>query len=127
MLLGNVGEVLLDGFNIKNLELQWLREQIGLVNQEPALFATSILENILYGKDGATIQEIQTAAKAANAHSFINSLPNGYDTQVSTNLVPHGWLSYLQVLKRRMVIATYNLHLSVLRCSSSGEIDYWLE
>ncbi|KAG0626974.1 hypothetical protein M758_2G165000 [Ceratodon purpureus] len=76
------GEVLLDGFNIKNLELQWLREQIGLVNQEPALFATSILENILYGKDGATMQEIQNAAKAANAHSFINSLPNGYDTQV---------------------------------------------
>lgn len=76
------GEVLLDGFNIKNLELQWLREQIGLVNQEPALFATSILENILYGKDGATIQEIQDAAKAANAHAFIDSLPNGYDTQV---------------------------------------------
>lgn len=80
--LGNAGEVLLDGFNIKNLELQWLREQIGLVNQEPALFATSILENILYGKDCATMQEIQNAAKAANAHSFITSLPNGYDTQV---------------------------------------------
>jgi hypothetical protein len=52
------------------------------VNQEPALFATSILENILYGKDGATLQEIQEAAKAANAHTFIESLPKGYDTQV---------------------------------------------
>jgi ATP-binding cassette subfamily B (MDR/TAP) protein 1 len=76
------GEVLLDGFNIKNLELQWLREQIGLVNQEPALFATSILENILYGKDCATMEEIQEAAKAANAHAFIAGLPDGYDTQV---------------------------------------------
>lgn len=52
------------------------------MNQEPALFATSILENILYGKDGATLQEIQEAAKAANAHTFIASLPKGYDTQV---------------------------------------------
>ncbi len=79
---GLAGEIFLDGFNIKSLELQWLREQIGLVNQEPALFATSILENILYGKDCATMEEIREAAKAANAHSFIEGLPDGYDTQV---------------------------------------------
>ncbi len=52
------------------------------MNQEPALFATSILENILYGKDCATMEEIREAAKAANAHSFIEGLPDGYDTQV---------------------------------------------
>ncbi|XP_047314721.1 ABC transporter B family member 19-like [Impatiens glandulifera] len=78
----NQGEILLDGFDIKTLELRWLRDQIGLVNQEPALFATTILENILYGKPNASTAEIESAASAANAHSFITLLPNGYNTQV---------------------------------------------
>ncbi|KAH8947268.1 hypothetical protein BDL97_11G031200 [Sphagnum fallax] len=76
------GEVLLDGHNIKELELRWLRQQIGLVNQEPVLFATSILENILYGKDGATMAEITAMAKASNAHAFIDKLPLQYNTLV---------------------------------------------
>ncbi|KAK4280999.1 hypothetical protein QN277_012549 [Acacia crassicarpa] len=78
----NEGLVLLDNVDIKTLELKWLRSQIGLVNQEPALFATSILENILYGKPDATMAEVEAAASAANAHSFITLLPNGYNTQV---------------------------------------------
>ncbi|KAH7415620.1 hypothetical protein KP509_14G054100 [Ceratopteris richardii] len=76
------GEILLDGIDIRTLQLRWLRDQIGLVNQEPALFATSILGNILYGKEGATQMEVVEAAKAANAHSFISELPNGYNTEV---------------------------------------------
>lgn len=76
------GEILLDNVDIKTLQLRWLRNQIGLVNQEPALFATTILENILYGKPDATMAEIEAAASAANAHSFITLLPNGYNTQV---------------------------------------------
>lgn len=68
--------------DIKTLQLQWLRDQIGLVNQEPALFATTILENILYGKPDATMAEVEAAASAANAHSFVTLLPNGYNTQV---------------------------------------------
>ncbi|XP_058084469.1 ABC transporter B family member 10-like [Magnolia sinica] len=76
------GEVLLDGHDIKDLELQWLRQQIGLVNQEPALFATTIRENILYGKDDATLDEITRAAKLSEAISFINNLPDRYETQV---------------------------------------------
>lgn len=68
--------------DIKTLQLRWLRNQIGLVNQEPALFATTILENILYGKPGATMAEVEGASSAANAHSFITLLPNGYNTQV---------------------------------------------
>lgn len=52
------------------------------MNQEPALFATTILENILYGKPEATMAEVEAAASAANAHSFITLLPNGYSTQV---------------------------------------------
>ncbi|KAL0332061.1 UNVERIFIED_CONTAM: ABC transporter B family member 19 [Sesamum calycinum] len=71
-----------DNVDIKTLQLRWLRNQIGLVNQEPALFATTILENILYGKPDATMAEVETAASAANAHSFITLLPNGYNTQV---------------------------------------------
>ncbi|CBI22189.3 unnamed protein product, partial [Vitis vinifera] len=78
----NQGQVLLDNVDIKTLQLRWLRDQIGLVNQEPALFATTILENILYGKPDATAAEVEAAASAANAHSFITLLPNGYNTQV---------------------------------------------
>lgn len=76
------GEVLIDGTNIKELQLKWLRRQIGLVSQEPALFATSIKENILYGKDGASDEEIFAAAKSANAFNFVTQLPQGFDTQV---------------------------------------------
>ncbi|KAG8366827.1 hypothetical protein BUALT_Bualt16G0008400 [Buddleja alternifolia] len=75
----NQGELLLDNMNIKMLQLRWLRNQIGLVNQEPVLFATTILENILFGKPDASIVEVEAAA---NAHSFITLLPNGYNTQV---------------------------------------------
>ncbi|EES12287.1 hypothetical protein BDA96_06G116700 [Sorghum bicolor] len=78
----NQGQVLLDNVDIKTLQLKWLREQIGLVNQEPALFATTILENILYGKPDATMAEVEAAATSANAHSFIALLPNGYNTHV---------------------------------------------
>ncbi|XP_011008935.1 PREDICTED: ABC transporter B family member 19 [Populus euphratica] len=78
----NQGQVLLDSVDIKTLQLRWLRDQIGLVNQEPALFATTILENIRYGKPDATMDEVEAATSAANAHSFITLLPNGYNTQV---------------------------------------------
>jgi ATP-binding cassette subfamily B (MDR/TAP) protein 1 len=77
------GRVLLDGVDIKTFRLSWLRQQMGLVGQEPILFNESIRANIAYGKEGgATEDEIIAAANAANAHSFISSLPNGYDTSV---------------------------------------------
>ncbi|KAJ8498874.1 hypothetical protein OPV22_009426 [Ensete ventricosum] len=76
------GGILLDGVDIRKLQLKWLRSRMGLVSQEPALFATSIKENILFGKEDATMDEVVAAAKAANAHSFISQLPQGYDTQV---------------------------------------------
>ncbi|KAK6119487.1 hypothetical protein DH2020_046770 [Rehmannia glutinosa] len=76
------GKIMIDGRDIKRLKLKSLRKHIGLVQQEPALFATSIYENILYGKDGATEGEIIEAAKLANAHSFISALPEGYSTKV---------------------------------------------
>lgn len=76
------GKILLDGNELRDLDLKWLRQQIGLVNQEPALFATTIRENILYGKDDATLSEIQHAAKLSEALSFINNLPERFETQV---------------------------------------------
>ncbi|PSR91622.1 ABC transporter B family member 2 like [Actinidia chinensis var. chinensis] len=76
------GQILLDGTDIRQLDLKWLRQQIGLVNQEPALFATTIRENILYGKGDATLQEIAHAAKLSEAITFINNLPDRFETQV---------------------------------------------
>ncbi|GMI80686.1 P-glycoprotein 20, ATP-binding cassette B20 [Hibiscus trionum] len=76
-----LGEVLLDGENIKNLKLEWLRSQIGLVTQEPALLSLSIKDNIAYGRD-ATLDQIEEAAKIAHVHTFISSLERGYETQV---------------------------------------------
>lgn len=76
------GEILLDGVGIDKLQLKWLRSQMGLVSQEPALFATTIKENILFGKENASMEEVIEAAKASNAHNFICQLPRGYDTQV---------------------------------------------
>jgi ATP-binding cassette subfamily B (MDR/TAP) protein 1 len=77
------GDILLDGYKIRKLQLKWLRSQLGLVNQEPVLFATSIIENIIFGKEGASTDSVISAAKAANAHDFITKLPDGYETQVS--------------------------------------------
>eukprot|EP00850_Spirogloea_muscicola_P002385 SM000009S23514 [mRNA] locus=s9:452194:477102:- [translate_table: standard] len=76
------GSVFIDGVDTKEMQLKWLRQQVGLVSQEPALFATSIKENILYGKADATMEDVERAARAANCHSFISQLPNAYDTQV---------------------------------------------
>ncbi|XP_057811072.1 ABC transporter B family member 15-like [Salvia miltiorrhiza] len=76
------GDILLDGHRIKKLQLKWYRSQFGLVSQEPVLFATSIKENVLFGKEDASLEEIVAAAKSANAHDFIVEFPRGYDTRV---------------------------------------------
>ena len=76
------GHILVDGEENKNYNIKYLREQIGFVSQEPNLFNISIKENILYGKEDATDEEIYEAAKKANIHDFILSLPEGYNTSV---------------------------------------------
>ncbi|GMP76087.1 hypothetical protein CsSME_00032910 [Camellia sinensis var. sinensis] len=76
------GEVLIDGINVKEFQLRWIRGKIGLVSQEPVLFTSSIRDNIAYGKDGATIEEIKVATELANAAKFIDKLPQGLDTMV---------------------------------------------
>ncbi|WJX81549.1 ABC transporter B member 15 [Trifolium repens] len=76
------GEILVDGVSINKLNIKWLRSIMGLVSQEPSLFATSIKENIIFGKEDATDDEIVEAATICNAHDFISLLPQGYNTQV---------------------------------------------
>lgn len=76
------GEVMIDRINIKQFQLKWIRGNIGLVSQEPVLFALSIRENIAYGKSGATLEEIRMAAELANVANFIDKLPQGLDTMV---------------------------------------------
>ncbi|XP_077217872.1 ABC transporter B family member 11-like [Tasmannia lanceolata] len=79
------GEILIDGTNLKEFRLRWIRQKIGLVSQEPVLFASSIRDNISYGKDGATLEEIKAAAELANAAKFIDEMPQGLDTMVGEN------------------------------------------
>ncbi|KAB5554574.1 P-loop containing nucleoside triphosphate hydrolase protein [Coniochaeta sp. 2T2.1] len=87
------GAILLDGHDIQSLELRWLRQQMSLVSQEPAIFSTTVLENVKMGLprsvyEGSTADEtlvrelVEKAARMANAHDFIISLPEGYDTSV---------------------------------------------
>ncbi|CAN8324554.1 unnamed protein product, partial [Cochlearia groenlandica] len=76
------GEVLIDNHDLKKLKLKWIRSKIGLVSQEPTLFATTIRENIAYGKENATEHEIRTAVELANASKFIANIPEGLDAMV---------------------------------------------
>eukprot|EP00463_Aulacantha_scolymantha_P003240 TRINITY_DN404_c0_g1_i1.p1 TRINITY_DN404_c0_g1~~TRINITY_DN404_c0_g1_i1.p1 ORF type:complete len:318 (-),score=40.82 TRINITY_DN404_c0_g1_i1:175-1128(-) len=76
------GCVLLDDVDLKEINVKWLREKIGLVSQEPVLFMTSIMDNIKFGKRNATEEEVHVAAKKANIHEFVMSLKDGYGTDV---------------------------------------------
>ena len=78
------GEVLLDGTRLEDINISWLREQIGYVGQNPTLFHGTIRDNILLGNPNATEKEIIAAAKAANAHDFIMQQGNGYDTDIGS-------------------------------------------
>ncbi len=76
------GRILLDGVDLRDYGVADLRNQFGIVLQEPVLFSTTIAENIAYAREGASFQEIVEAAKQASAHEFISALPDGYDTEV---------------------------------------------
>ncbi|NOV00896.1 ABC transporter ATP-binding protein [Paenibacillus planticolens] len=76
------GEIFIDGINVRNIDLESLRKQIGFVLQDVFLFAGTVMENIRYGDQAASDEEIIAAAKHANAHDFIMNLPNGYDSEI---------------------------------------------
>ncbi|KAG8435252.1 hypothetical protein GDO86_013268 [Hymenochirus boettgeri] len=76
------GEVTVDGHDLRTLNIKWLRENIGVVSQEPILFGATIKENIRYGREDVTDAEIEQATKEANAYDFISKLPDTYETMV---------------------------------------------
>ena len=76
------GKVLFNNHDLKDININWLRDRIGVVGQEPILFGTTIYENIRYGREDATREQIEAAARAANAMIFISKLPQGFDTMV---------------------------------------------
>jgi ATP-binding cassette subfamily B protein len=76
------GQISLDGRPYPSLDPDWLRQQVGVVSQEPILFATTIGDNIRYGRPEATDADVMDAARAANAHEFISAFPEGYKTLV---------------------------------------------
>ena len=76
------GEILIDGININDITLTSLRRNIGIVQQDIYLFNASMRDNILYGRLDATEEEVIEAAKRANIHDYIMTLPDGYDTQI---------------------------------------------
>ena len=78
----NAGEIRIDGRNILDYTIVSLRRHMGYVPQDPLLFSGTVAENIMYGRRGATMEEVIEAAKAANAHEFIEQLPQGYQTEV---------------------------------------------
>lgn len=78
----NKGDIKIDGYSVREVTLNSLREQVGIVPQETMLFNGSVYDNILYGRLDATREEIETAAKAANAHDFIMQLSDGYETKL---------------------------------------------
>jgi ABC transporter fused permease/ATP-binding protein len=78
----NDGVIRLDGRDLRALDARWLRTQIGTVAQEPVLFSTEVAANIRYGRPDAPDEEVEAAARAANAHDFITELPEGYATEV---------------------------------------------
>ncbi len=76
------GQILIDGMDVRDYDLEWLRREIGVVLQEPFLFHGTVAENIAYGNPEATLDEIIESARAANAHDFIVGFPDGYDTMI---------------------------------------------
>lgn len=84
--LSSSGEILIDNHNIKDLDLKFLRKNIGAVSQEPSLFAGTIKDNMKVGKMDAEDEDIQKASVMANAHTFISQLPDQYSTEVSYSM-----------------------------------------
>jgi len=79
------GDILIDGINLRDIQLKSLRQNISLVMQQSFLFSMSIADNIAYGRPTAGMAKIEAAARAAHAHDFIARLPNGYDTKIAEN------------------------------------------
>jgi ATP-binding cassette, subfamily B (MDR/TAP), member 1 len=104
----NLGHITLDGIEIQRLQLKWLRQQMGLVSQEPVLFNDTVRANIAYGKGGdATEAEIVSAAELANAHQFISSLQKVNIPFSSISLKCYAIIQLICILKIEIYMHTY--------------------
>lgn len=91
------GKITIDGNDLRDLNVNWLRTHIGVVNQEPILFETTIAENIRLGKEGATQKEVEEAAKKANAHDFIMKLPLVRKKNIEIKILKNNDFSCLEI------------------------------
>lgn len=110
----------LDGHDIRTLNIQWLRSLIGIVEQEPVLFATTIAENIRFGRPGVTMEDIIQAAKEANAYNFIMELP-----QVHLKMINSTTAEVTAVLQSCDVILYFLTSMKKIFASHTPEIWYY--
>jgi subfamily B ATP-binding cassette protein MsbA len=126
------GQILIDGFDIRKVTIQSLRDQIGLVTQQTILFNDTVRNNIVYGSLNRTDQEMIKAAKAANAHNFIMRLPQGYDTIIGEQGVKLSGgerqrLSIARALLKNAPILILDEATSSLDSDSEAEVQKALE
>lgn len=126
------GTVMVDGNDVKELNVAWLRKHIGVVGQEPVLFNTTIAENISFGAEGATEKDIEEAAREANAHDFISKLPMGYNTLVGERGAQLSGgqkqrIAIARALVRKPVILLLDEATSALDTSSESKVQKALD
>jgi ATP-binding cassette subfamily B multidrug efflux pump len=122
------GQVVVDGYDVRDLTLQSLRRQIGIVLQETVLFGGTIRENIAYGRPDASDEEITVAAKAAEAHDFIMGFPNGYGTAIGERGVTlSGGQKQRVAIARALLIDPHILILDDSTSSVDVETEYRIQ
>jgi ATP-binding cassette subfamily B protein len=118
----------LDGHDIRALDGEWLRKQIGIVSQDPVLLSASIAANIRYGKADASEAEVIAAARAAHAHEFISSFPQGYDTIVGERGIQlSGGQRQRVAIARAMLKDPRVLILDEATSALDAESEHWVQ
>jgi ABC-type multidrug transport system fused ATPase/permease subunit len=122
------GRILVDGHDLRSVQIESLREHVAVVLQDTFLFNTTVRENLLYGKPDASEEEMLTAAKAAYAHEFIQQLPQGYDTEIGERGVKlSGGQKQRLALARAILADPRILILDEATSSVDAEAEYLIQ